>query len=272
MNPETLESSTFPWVEELRQARKNKVVGGTILFYGRVGSTNLQAREHAFEKGEEGLVVMAESQSEGKGRVGRTWESPAGVNLYFSVLLRPPIAPAAAAQIPLFAGVALANSLSRATGLEARIKWPNDVFIHGKKVAGILSEMEAAGSKVRFVILGTGVNVNWQKRDFPLDLLETATSLREEAGRELSRPLIAAAIFEELEREYALFLEQGFSPRLREEWNRLSWINQKRVMVTVMNQQSEGWVLGLDRDGALLLEDDEGKIQRLIAGDISLRL
>ena len=260
------------WVEELRQRRKDCLIGREILFLPEVDSTNRQAREQCLRGAKEGVVILAESQSAGKGRMGRQWQSPAGANLYASIILRPSISAASAPQIPLLAGVAGANALARATGLDARLKWPNDIFVHGKKVAGILSEMEAEGLRTRFIILGVGVNVNWPKEDIPPDLREIATSLRAEAGREFPRAEVAAEFFEELEREYGLFLKEGFSSRLREEWNRLSWVNQKWVTITMMERKFEGQVLGLDTDGALLLMDREGRIQRFIAGDVSLRV
>ncbi len=272
MNPGIVEPPALNWVEELRQIRKGKLIGREILFFPEVDSTNTQAREHSLKGAAEGVVILADSQSKGKGRLGRQWQSPPGVNLYVSIILRPSISPAVAQQITLLAGMAGANALARATGLDARIKWPNDIFIHGKKVAGILSEMEAEGLRTRFVVLGVGVNVNWQKEDVPPEIREIATSLRAEAGCEFSRAKVAAEIFEELEGEYALFLEEGFSPRLREEWNHLSWVNQKWATITMMEKKFEGQVLGLDTDGALLLTDREGRIQRFIAGDVSLRV
>jgi len=272
VNLKSLDLRPLDWIEELRQTRKGRLIGREILFFPEVDSTNQRARDSSLEGAEEGLVILAESQSKGRGRLGRSWQSPRGVNLYASIILRPPFPPAGAQQITLLAGVAGANALARATGLEARIKWPNDIFIHGKKVAGILSEMEAEGPKTRFIILGMGVNVNWRKEDISPDLQEMATSLRAEAQREFSRAKVAAEVFEELEKEYALFLKERFSPRLRDEWNRLSWVNQKWATLTVMDKKYEGRVLGLDTDGALLLVDPEGKIQRFIAGDVSLRL
>ncbi len=140
-----------------------------------------------FKEQRKGWSSLAESQAQGKGRLGRVWESPPGVNLYISVILKPSIPPAVAPKITLLAGVACANALARASGLEARIKWPNDIFIHGKKVAGILSEMEAEGPKIRFVVLGVGVNVNWEMEEVSPDLQGLATSLMAEGGRKFSR-------------------------------------------------------------------------------------
>ncbi len=261
-----------PWIEELRQRRKGKWIGGKILFSPEVDSTNRRAHEQCLLGAVEGTVVLAESQAEGKGRMGRQWQSPPGTNVYASVILRPSFSPVSASQIPLVAGVAGANALARATGLEARLKWPNDIFVHGKKVGGILSEMVAEGEQIRFIILGVGLNVNWRREDVPSDLREIATSLRAEAGREFSRAEVAAEFLEEMEREYALFLKEGFSSRLRVEWNRLSWVNRKWVTITMMENKFEGQVMGVDTDGALLVMGREGKIQRFIAGDVSLRL
>jgi len=260
------------WIEELRDARQDKLIGREILFFPEVDSTNRQARALCLKGAKEGMVILAESQSEGKGRLGRQWQSPAGVNVHASIILRPSIPASSAPHIPLLAGVAGANALAKACELDARIKWPNDIFVNGRKVAGVLSEMEAEGSSIRFIILGVGVNVNWGKEDIPPELRQIATSLRVEAGKEFSRAKVAAEFFEELEREYALFLKEGFSSRLREDWNRLSWVNQKWATITVLDRKFEGQVLGLDTDGALLLMDREEKIQRFIAGDVSLRV
>jgi BirA family biotin operon repressor/biotin-[acetyl-CoA-carboxylase] ligase len=260
------------WIDRLRKARKNKVIGREIWSYPRTDSTNLRVRELAAEGADEGLVVIAESQSAGKGRLGRTWESPGGVNLYFSVLLRPAISPPAAAQIPLLAGVAVARGVSAAAGVDARLKWPNDILLNGKKIAGILSEMELEGPEIRCVILGVGINVNWKQEDFTPELQNSAGSISTETGKEVDRAAIAAAVFEELEAEYSRFLKEGFSPRLREEWNRLSWINHKRVTAVWRNEILEGRALGLDQDGALLVEGQGGEIHRFLAGDVSLRL
>ena len=260
------------WIEELRNLRKGKLIGREIYYFPEIDSTNRRAREQGRKGAREGTVVLADFQSQGKGRLGRSWASPAGLNLYASIILRPPIPPKVAPQITLLAGVATANALARASGLDTRVKWPNDIFLRGKKVAGILSEMEADNTKTQFVILGIGVNVNWPRGDIPPDLLEIATSLRAEGGREIPRTLVAAEIFEELEQAYTSFLQEGFSPRLREEWNRLSWINGKRVTVTLPDKTISGEALGLDTDGALLLLDQEGKTRRFIAGDVSLRV
>jgi BirA family biotin operon repressor/biotin-[acetyl-CoA-carboxylase] ligase len=259
------------WIEDLRQACKDRLIGNELFFFSEIDSTNREAHDRARGGAREGTVILADSQSRGKGRRGRSWESPSGANLYLSIILRPPICPSHAPQITLLAGVAAARALSGVSGLECLIKWPNDIFLRGKKLAGILAEMEGEGSKVRFVILGIGVNVNWRREDFPADLGVMATSLHAESGKEISRAAAAAELFRELEKEYTAFLREGFSARLKDEWNRLSWINGKQVTLSSPEGTLSGRALGLDTDGALLLLDGEGKTRRFIAGDVSLQ-
>lgn len=260
------------WNEELQSLRREKLIGREIYYFPVIDSTNRRAHDQAREGASEGAVVLADLQTQGKGRMGRTWKSPPGLNLYASIILRPSIPPTVAPLITLVTGVAAANALARVSGLDTRIKWPNDIFLHGRKVAGILSEMEVEGGQIRFVILGMGVNVNWRREDMTSELREIATSLQAEGGREIPRHLVAAEIFEEMEQEYKLFLQEGFSLRLRDEWNLLSYINGKRVIVSLPNRKISGEALGLDAEGALLLLDEEGRTHRFIVGDVSLQV
>jgi BirA family biotin operon repressor/biotin-[acetyl-CoA-carboxylase] ligase len=186
--------------------------------------------------------------------------------------LRPSIPSHRAPQLTLLAGISCAQALIKATGLDVRVKWPNDIFLNGKKIAGILAEMEGNRSDLLFVILGIGVNVNWAGEDIPGPLREIATSLQAEAGHEFERASIASGVLEELEKNYAFFLTEGFSENMREEWNRLSGALEKRATVSFLDKKISGKILGLDTDGALLLLDEEGKTQRFIVGDVSLRV
>jgi BirA family transcriptional regulator, biotin operon repressor / biotin---[acetyl-CoA-carboxylase] ligase len=260
------------WVRDLQKSRQGERLGREVVYFESTDSTNRQAREKALGGGEEGLVVIADSQSQGKGRMGRSWSSPPGSNVYFSTILRPSIPPIQAPQITLIAGISCAQALTRATGLDVRIKWPNDIFLNGKKVAGILAEMDGERSDLRFVILGIGINVNWAGEDIPEPLREIATSLRAESGEAFDRASILSEVLEELERNYTLFLAEGFSGRMRDEWNRLSGSKEKWATVCFPDKKISGKILGLDTDGALLLLDGEGKTHRFIAGDVSLRV
>jgi len=203
------------WVEEFRIARQGKLIGREILFFEQIDSTNIEARARALQGAPEGMVILAEAQSQGKGRLGRSWISPAGINLYLSVILRPAMALERVPMITLMAGIASAKALKRVTGLEVKIKWPNDLLIQGKKVAGILTEAEPGN---QFIILGIGVNVNWPRAEMPLELQATATSLLAEKGVKFSRALIGQELCAQIEQEYLLFLQEGVSKRMREEW------------------------------------------------------
>jgi BirA family biotin operon repressor/biotin-[acetyl-CoA-carboxylase] ligase len=260
------------WVVHLRKARSSKRIGRKILFLPTLDSTNRQARDEACRGAPEGLVVIADGQSAGKGRRGRLWESPGGANLYASVVLRPSLPIEKVPQITLISGIAVARALDQVSGLPALIKWPNDIWIRGRKIAGILAEAELRGERVQFVILGIGINVNWKREDLPDALAETATSLRAEAGREFSRGEVAETVMDRLEEAYEIYRVDGFCERLRDEWNRLSGINGRRVRAEITGRGIEGRFLRLDTDGALLLLDDTGQTHRLIGGEISLRL
>jgi BirA family biotin operon repressor/biotin-[acetyl-CoA-carboxylase] ligase len=260
------------WVMDLQKKRREKILGREILYLESTASTNRRAREEARRGAPEGLAVIADFQSQGRGRMGRAWSSPAGVNLYLSILLRPPLPPERVPPITLLAGVACARAIKRATGLDARLKWPNDIFISGKKAAGILAEMEGENSLRRFVILGVGINVNWEAESLPAELRETATSLRAEAGREFDRAALAHETLEELEADYVLFRQEGFSEKMQEEWNRLSLVNGKRATLTFLDHKISGEIQGLDPDGALVFIDPEGNTRRFMAGDVSLRI
>lgn len=256
------------WRAELTRGRQGKLVGHEILFLEEVDSTNLFALRQARQGAAEGLVIMADSQSQGKGRLGRTWVSPPGVNLYLSIVLQPAISIEEMPKITLMAGVAVTKALRRATGLRVRIKWPNDLLVREKKVAGILTEGEPENN---FIILGIGINVNWTSSEMPKEIKETATSLYLEKGKKFSRAIIAQELFEDLEEEYKLFLQEGFSPRLRREWEEYSLIKQRWVTIKLGEKEYPGQALGLDEDGALLIQDGQGKVRRFIAGEVSLR-
>ena len=260
-----------PWVKDLQKARREKLLGREILYFESTASTNRQARAEALQGAPEGLAVIAESQSQGRGRMGRSWISPAGVNVYLSTVLRPPFPPERAPQLTILAGVSCARAIRQTTGLEARLKWPNDIFIRGKKAAGILAEMEGENSRLAFIILGIGINVNWGFEGMPAELRETATSLRVEAGREFDRAALAAEALAELEKDYLFFRKEGFSEKMREEWNRLALGIGKRATLTFLGQTLSGEIKGLDLDGALLFIDPEGNTRRFMAGDVSLR-
>jgi BirA family transcriptional regulator, biotin operon repressor / biotin---[acetyl-CoA-carboxylase] ligase len=229
-------------------------------------STQRLARELARGGADEGTTVIAERQTTGRGRLGRHWHSPPGLNLYCSVVLRPAVAPAAVPCLALIAGLAVVDAVREVAGLAGALKWPNDVLLDGRKVAGILTEMEAEVERVHFVIAGIGVNVN--AADFPPDLAGKATSLRLAGGQPVDRAAFAAGLLAALEGRYRRFLAAGFAA-MRSEWEACSALTGKEVRVTAPEGEVAGRVLGVDDDGALRLAGPRGEL-RVVAGEVTL--
>jgi BirA family biotin operon repressor/biotin-[acetyl-CoA-carboxylase] ligase len=244
-------------------------IGRRLICYRETGSTNENAFKLAEEGAEEGTVVVAESQLRGKGRLGRHWESPAGVNLYCSVILRPPILPARAAQLTFLSVVAAARAIEAVTSLRPSIKWPNDLLLSGKKVAGLLNEMSAETEKVNFIVLGIGVNLNMDLAQFPADLRHPATSLFLETGKLVCRLDFARALLEALDALYDTYLLNGYDP-VREEWLARCKFLGKKVRIAFQKNEINGTATGIDEEGALLVRLPDGGVERVLAGDVTI--
>ena len=249
----------------LRVAR----IGTSLICTGETDSTNTLAYRLAEEGAPEGTVVIADAQSRGKGRLGRQWESPAGVNLYCSIVLRPPIMPLHAPQLTFLSAVAVAEAIERSAGLSPVIKWPNDVLVNGFKVAGMLNEMSAETERVDFLVLGIGVNINMRRDQFPPDLRHPASSLAIEAGHEVGRLSFARAFLESLDAHYERYLAEGYGP-LRQAWLGRSAVMGRRVRVGGHGEETRGTVEGIDEIGALLLRTASGDLERVLAGDVTI--
>lgn len=244
-------------------------IGGPFFFQSSVDSTNRLALELAKGGTAEGTVVLAERQTAGRGRLQRIWQSPPGCNLYLSIVLRPDIAPQDLAQITLLAGVAVAEAIATVCPEGVGIKWPNDLLIRGRKVCGILTEMRTDAGK-HALIVGIGLNVNISREDFSPELRQSATSLKEETGREVSRGDMTVALCERFGKWYETFLRDGFDP-VREAWLARSIMVGKTVRVIFREEVQEGTVTGIDRDGALLICTAPGAaIRRITAGDATI--
>ncbi|OPY11414.1 MAG: Bifunctional ligase/repressor BirA [Syntrophus sp. PtaU1.Bin005] len=255
----------------LRERLQGRRIGRTVHVYPEIDSTNSAAFSLGHSGAEEGTVVIADSQSQGRGRLRRPWQSPPGRNLYTSILLKPPIEPAVAPQLTLLAGVAVADLLSTYCPGSIRLKWPNDVQIEGKKVCGILTEMRTSGHGIDYVVVGIGINVNIRKDDFDESFRNLATSLRDETGgRMLSRLDLAVGLYEHVERRYARYLAEGFGP-LRESWLQYARIVGEPIEVIFRDELQAGEVIGLEESGALLLRDDDGREVRVLAGDATVK-
>ena len=214
-------------------------------------------------------MVFAESQTKGRGRLGRKWLSPPRKGLWFSVLLRPDLRPQAATQLTVAAATALARAIREHTGLKPEIKWPNDILLRGKKVAGVLTELSAELDRVKHVILGIGVDVNLDAGDLPSELRPPASSLKIETGRAVPRAELAASILRELDRDYALIVRRQFG-KLSDEWESQCVTLGRRVSICVGDRTILGRAESLDEDGALLLRTEHGRLERIIGGDVTI--
>jgi BirA family biotin operon repressor/biotin-[acetyl-CoA-carboxylase] ligase len=252
--------------EAIRCHVDTKWLGRELRCYDRVDSTNLVARDLARAGAEHGTVVSAESQSQGRGRLGRNWVSPAGKNLYLSVVLRPGLAADRLPQIGLVAGVAACDTLRE--WQPTTLKWPNDVLVGGRKVCGILAETEShAGGQT--VILGLGVNVNAEPDDFPDELRDKAGSLRIAIGRPVDRSHVAGRLLTHLETWYETWTQRGFSP-IATAWRDRSGLIGQMIRVAELGKQIAGQVVGLDDDGSLRIRLPDGEEHRVIAGDVTV--
>jgi BirA family biotin operon repressor/biotin-[acetyl-CoA-carboxylase] ligase len=252
---------------ELRPLLNTHDLGQVLHWYEELGSTSDRAKELADEGAEHGEVVVAEAQTAGRGRRGRTWVSPPRRNLYFSVILRPDLPPSRAPELTLVGSLALCDALRQA-GVAAAIKWPNDVLASGKKIAGILTELAAEPERVHWVVLGAGVNVNARAEDFPEELRGEATSVLLERGHPAPRALLAAACFTALEGWIDRHAEEGFGV-VRDAWRERSATLGREVVVKGDGREIVGTAEDIDEAGALLVRTPAG-LERILAGDVKL--
>jgi BirA family biotin operon repressor/biotin-[acetyl-CoA-carboxylase] ligase len=248
---------------------ETKVIGRDIQVFEQTTSTNDVMEKLARDGVKEGVVVFAESQTKGRGRLGRKWMSPTHKGLWFSVLLRPELRPQEATQLTVASATALRRAIKTVTGLSAEIKWPNDILIGGKKVAGILTELSAEVDRVRHIILGIGVDVNLAAGELPAELRKTATSLKIETGETVSRAELAVAILHELDLDYARICGGKFSA-VADEWEAHCATIGKNVTVIIGDRKIGGCAESLDDDGALRVRTEHGHLERIIGGDVTL--
>jgi BirA family biotin operon repressor/biotin-[acetyl-CoA-carboxylase] ligase len=246
-----------------------RVIGRDIRVFQETTSTNDVAEKLARDGAKEGVVVFAESQTKGRGRLGRKWISPPGKGLWFSVLLRPTLRPEEATRLTIVAATALRRAIALATRLEPEIKWPNDILIRGRKTAGILTEMHAEPDQVKYLVLGMGVDVNLEAAEFPPELHKSATSLRVETGKLVDRPDLARCILEELDAEY-LRLTSGRFAEVADEWESHCSTLGRQVSIRLGERLLRGRAEALGEDGALLVRSEHGRLEPVIGGDVTL--
>lgn len=251
----------LPW--EITRDLGTKIIGCQMHCYPSVGSTMDEAFQLGVSGLPEGLVVCAETQNKGRGRMGRSWVSPKGKGIYMSVILRPQVQLSEVSKITLLSAVALCEAVIKVSGVPARIKWPNDILVGNKKLAGILTELSAEVDRVRFLVAGLGINVNTLASQLP----PQATSLRIEAKKSFVRTEILKEILRSFDQRYLELKQNGFEPVLKR-WKELSATLGKQVRLSDAGRVIEGEAYGLAPDGGLLIRDREGVTIKKMSGDV----
>ena len=253
----------FPW--EINYTLKNRLIGKNIYYYESLSSTMDKAMDLALNKALEGTLVIAEGQTKGRGRMGRYWLSPKYKGIYFSLIIRPKILLQQAPVFTLISAVAICDGLKQHLGVEARIKWPNDILLQNRKIGGILTELNAEMDVVHAIIIGVGINVNNKKNTLP----HHAGSLMEIIGAEISRLSILLSILSCFEDRYLQFQKHGIE-RVLDVWRNFSITLGRRVRLNIGKQRFGlvGEAVDIDRDGSLLIRQDSGLVKKVTAGDI----
>ncbi|WP_100331397.1 biotin--[acetyl-CoA-carboxylase] ligase [Bacillus xiapuensis] len=242
-------------------------LGKEIVYKETIDSTQKEALRLAQEDFKEGTVVIAEEQTAGRGRMTRVWHSPKHTGIWMSVILKPPLPPYKAPQFTLITAVAVVEAIMEVTGLTPEIKWPNDILINGKKVTGILTELQADADQIHSLIIGIGINVN--QKHFPEELEEVATSLALETGETVSRSRLIQEILKNMEACYDIYMEQGFAD-IKKLWEKYAISVGKQITATTISATIKGKALGITEEGVLKLLDEEGTIHDIYSADIEI--
>lgn len=254
---------------EIESRLHTKWAGRELYYYESTDSTNLQVKRLMEEGAPEGVLVVGGEQKQGRGRRGRSWQSPPGTNIYMTLGLRPEFQPDLAPMVTLIDALAVAEAVEQTCGLQTRIKWPNDVVIGGKKICGILTEMSAETGYIHYVVIGTGINVNI--KEFPEEIRETATSLYLEKGETVLRAPIVAKTMEYFESYYEKFIQTMDLSLLMEDYNKRLVNKDAAVKVLDPQNEFEGTARGIDEKGQLLVERQDGTVETVYAGEVSVR-
>lgn len=254
---------------ERRMAAETLWAGHPVKFYDAVDSTNLRAMQEAESGAPEGTLIVADMQTTGRGRRGRSWQSPAGTNVYFTLILRPEYKPEKASMVTLVMALAVAEGIEAACGLQTQIKWPNDVVANGRKVCGILTEMCAERDSVQHIVSGAGINVGLQT--FAPELAEKATSLQAECGVRVSRASLIVHVMKAFEKYYGRFQDTLDLSEVREKYESLLVNRDREVRVLDPRGDFAGVSRGINNAGELLVELPDGKLVTVYAGEVSVR-
>lgn len=256
--------------QEIQCGLKTAFMGQRMHHFTTIGSTNQEAKRLAAEGAPEGTVVVAEAQSSGRGRLSREWFSPSQGGIWFSTILRPGLHPTQAPRFTFLGAVAVAQAIRELTGVGVEIKWPNDIHFEGRKLVGILTELNAEMDAINYIVMGIGINVNVDMEDFPVELRHIASSLKRETGHFVSRQKLLRKILEHMELLYTRVLSEGFSP-IFESWRQLNCTLGFPVNVISIGSEFAGMAVDIDEEGALLVRKEDGSLERVISGDVSVR-
>ncbi|HHV39523.1 MAG TPA: biotin--[acetyl-CoA-carboxylase] ligase [Tepidimicrobium sp.] len=256
-------------LEEIEEYLNTDFIGRNILYYNSLSSTNTEAKEVA-KKVEEGTIVVAEEQTKGRGRLGRGWVSPKGKGIWMSLILKPKMSPLKVAKITLI-GAAAVNLALKDMGIRSYIKWPNDIIIDNRKVSGILTEMNCELNMISHVIMGMGINIGLDKRDLSNQLADKAISLREVVGGRVDRKKLLAYVLNRFEELYIPFIRDGDISRTIEISRQASNLTGKDVRIIGSHTEKIGRVLTIDDEGQLVVEYDDGNIEKIFSGEVSIR-
>lgn len=264
-SPDTMEAY------ELESRMCTKWAGRNVFYKKETGSTNIDCKLLAGQGAPHGALAVAERQVSGRGRRGRSWESPVGEAIYMSLLCRPDFAPDKAPMLTLVMGISVARAVEKYTGLPAKIKWPNDVVVNGKKICGILTEMEMGleTKEIQYLVIGVGINAN--NKAFPEELQDKATSLFLESNRKIFRAPLVCHVMEAFEENYELFLRTLDLSLLRDLYN--AYLVNRDAPVKVLDPRGEytGTAKQIDDEGDLLVETESGEVKKVYSGEVSVR-
>ncbi|NQD67220.1 biotin--[acetyl-CoA-carboxylase] ligase [Bacillus haikouensis] len=256
---------------KIRLGLQTSTLGQVIHYEESVPSTQKIAHDLAGNGAVEGTLVIADEQTAGRGRLMREWHSSSGSGIWMSLILKPHLPPQKAPQFTLITAVAVVQAIEEVTELQPQIKWPNDILINGKKVTGILTELQAESDKINSIIIGIGMNVNHSIDHFPAEIRSIATSLAIEKGDLLSRAELVQTVLERIESLYTLYMKEGFTP-IKLLWESYAVSIGKRIRARTINGTVEGTALGITAEGVLKIKDNDGTVHHIYSADIEVNI
>lgn len=256
--------------EEIESQMETKWAGKTVVYFDEIDSTNTRAKFLTEEGAVHGTLIVAEQQNAGKGRRGRSWTSPKGSGIWMTLILKPDILPQSASMVTLIAALAIAKSIKKRYDLDAKIKWPNDIVLNGKKVCGILTEMSSDIETINYIIIGIGINAN--TKTFPADIRDKATSISiEKQNENIARSSLIADIMKEMEDLLDTFFETENLIFMKEEYENYLINIDKEVRILEPKSEYTGTALGIEEDGDLIVKLEDGTIKKVMSGEVSVR-